>query len=378
MTDSPRALALAVALALLVAVDAVIARVDVFTPLMPATRPAGFFSLVNYQLTDVVRTLSREATTPRPWVFLGNSQMESVIHPLSAVSQRLVEAGAPDGTRALSLCVIATAPTDAEVVARSLGPLHPDVVVFGIGAPDIGTSLEQARNMPVTRNLDVGWRDGLVPPADLEARLDRWVRTGWRLYRYRRLLRDLVLRPPGPRMSAGFFDAFHTQAELLALDYGPQPSDERTARLLALRPAFEHGEPYADVVRYLDELRGPEYLRGLRERWRHLEPRAIQLEALVLATVHVRAAGGRPVWVVLPENPILERDPEIGGEVRRRSDAIVEQVAARADASNVPLIDERAALPPSAFLDLNHVFPSRGESMKPLVARLAARGLLRE
>jgi hypothetical protein len=92
----------------------------------------------------------------------------------------------------------------------------------------------------------------------------------------------------------------------------------------------------------------------------------------------VRTAGGRPVWVVLPENPILERDPEIGGEVRRRSDAIVEQVAARADASNVPLIDERAALPPSAFLDLNHVFPSRGESMKPLVARLAARGLLRE
>ena len=32
-------------------------------------------------------------------------------------ADRLVEAGAPPGTRAVSLCVIATAPTDAEVLA---------------------------------------------------------------------------------------------------------------------------------------------------------------------------------------------------------------------------------------------------------------------
>jgi hypothetical protein len=212
MTDRSRAVALAGALALLIALDVVLARVNVFTALMPARRPEGFFTLVNYQLADVVGTLYGASNGARPVVFLGNSQMESVIHPLGPFADRLVDAGAHPGTRAVSLCVIATAPTDDEVLARDLGPLHPGAVVFGIGAPDIGTPLSQARNMPVTRNLDVGWEDGLIPPADLESRLDRWVRTGWRLYRYRRLLRDLVLPPEGPHMPAGFLDRFHTPA----------------------------------------------------------------------------------------------------------------------------------------------------------------------
>jgi hypothetical protein len=148
--------------------------------------------------------------------------------------------------------------------------------------------------------------------------------------------------------------------------------------LLALRPAFERGDPYDDVVRYLEELRGPEYLKGLRERWRTLEPQTLQLEALARATAHVRAAGGRPAWVMLPENPVLERDPEVGSEVRRRSDAVMQQVASWAAAADVPLIDGRASLPPSAFLDLNHLLPNRGDFMTPLATQLAARGVLRE
>jgi hypothetical protein len=57
---------------------------------------------------------------------------------------------------------------------------------------------------------------------------------------------------------------------------------------------------------------------------------------------------------------------------------VARQVGTAAAEVGVPLIDLRRALPPSAFLDLNHLFPNRGTLMAPLAAQLAARGLLAE
>src|SRR6185295_14841037 len=99
--------------------------------------------------------------------------------------------------------------------------------------------------------------------------------------------------------------------------------EERARRTLALRPGFARGESFADALPYIESLRGVEYVPGLRERWRTLQPQALQIEALRRAALHVRDAGGRPVWVLLPENPLLELDPEVGSSVRQRSDEVV-------------------------------------------------------
>lgn len=360
------------AFVILVTLDVVLAHVDVFGRFAPATRPTGFFSGINYQVMEVVHGLHGRAAGPPPVLFLGNSQMEAAIRPLGPLGDRLVAAGAPPGTRAVSLCVFGTAPTDAEVITRELGAVHPGLVVLGLGAPDVGTPVERARDMPVTRLLDVGLRDGPVPPVDFEARLDRWVRTAWHLYRYRSLLRDLVLPPDERRTPAGYLDVFHPFAELLATDFTP----DQVRTILALRPGFENAARFDDVVRYLDAFRGPDYLKGLRERWRTLTPAPVQLEALRRSVDQVRRAGGRPAWLLLPENPLLERDPEIGREVAARSDAIAASVRATAKDVGVPLIDLRSALPPSAFVDLNHLPTNDGRLMAPLTDALAARGLL--
>jgi hypothetical protein len=268
-----------------------------------------------------------------------------------------------------------TASTDAEVLTRDLSALHPGLVVIGFGVLDIGTTLDRAREMPVTSTLDAGWRNGMVPAADLEGRLDRWARTVSRLYRYRRLLRDLVLPPDGWRRGIAPLPSPKTPEELMERTYGP----ERARKLAELRPGFVRGERYEDALPYLVELKGREYVDGLRERWRTLVPDALQLEALRRAAIHVRHAGGRPVWVLLPENPVMELDPVIGTEVRRRSDDVARAVQAAAAEVGVPVLDLRHMLPAGGFSDLNHAMV-RGASdfMKPFAAQLAAHHLLAE
>jgi hypothetical protein len=363
---------LGVALLLLVAVDLALDRLDVFGPFLPATRPQTLFDSVNSQLVDLVRTLRGVGAGAKPIAFVGNSQMDMGTKPLSATRDALVRAGAPPDTRVVSLSVLATTLSDAETTSRHLGSLAPDLVVLGISAPDVGTEVERARLTPVTQMLDTGLGDGLVPPADLEARLDRWVRSVWRLYRYRRLLADLATPARGASVPRDFYDEPHAEPEFFATLYG----EDHAPRLLELRDKYKSGASYADVERYVGELQGDTYLAGLRERWRALEPNPIQLEALRRFAANVRAAGGRPVWVLLPENPAFEADPEVGAQIAARSERAARAVQGEADVLGVPLIDLRHAVPREGFLDLNHLFLDHA-GFAPILAReLAARGLL--
>ena len=364
MDDSTRRRALGTALVLLAALDLVVARVDLLTPLVPDTLPTTLFTTVNAQVTDVVRAFYTPPTPgPPPVVLIGNSQMDLATRPRPDLADALVAAGAPTGTRVVSLCVYATAVTDAEVTARNLEPMRPGLVVLGIAPPDVGSTLERARLGPVTRLLDVGFGPALVPPADLETRLDRWGRTVWHLYRYRTLFRDLLLPPSGRTTPRIFFDTRHSPTEFFETVYA-----DRAAELLALRRRFEQSDDWDDVVRYVDELQGTGYLPGLRDRWRDLAPQDLQLEALRRFAAHVRDAGGRPVWVLMPENPVFEQDPEVGGVVRTHSDQAAVRIVTEAHDVDVPVIDLRHALPRSAFLDLNHLFLEHS-GFAPLLAK---------
>jgi hypothetical protein len=209
--------------------------------------------------------------------------------------------------------------------------------------------------MPVTHMLDTGFRDGLVPPADWEARYDRWVRTIWRLYRYRVLLHD-VLAPSNRGGMPSLRVQLFTPAAIFERDFGA----ERARELLAMRAVFDRTQAPADFIRYVESLNGRDYPEGLRSRWRG--PRAAGAPARGAAAVRGSRAcrGGRPAWLLLPENPLLARDPEVGAEVARISGEIAARLATQAVALDVPLIDLRDALPPSAFIDLNHLFYNTG------------------
>lgn len=357
---------------LLTLLEIAIRRFDLFTPLVPDTLPQTLFAAVNSQVIDVVRALRPGAEKARPIVLLGNSQMDLGSRPLPLLRDELVRAGAPADTRVLPLFVYASTLTDAEVITRSIDALHPRLVLLGVSAPDVATSPERARGTPVARILDVGVADGLLPPADLEARLDRWVRTASELYRYRTLFSDLLLPTSGPRVPRSFGDQPHSKQEFLDAFAG----GERARQLAALRPGFERGEDWDAVARYVDALQGPAYLLGLRDRWRSLAVEPIQLAAIERFAANVRAAGAQPVIVLVPENPLLERDPEIGSEVRHRSDEAAAALEHSATLAGVETIDLRRGFEPAGFLDLNHLFYQHGGLAPRLADELRTRGLL--
>ena len=371
---SPRSrnvVAAAVALGTLVAIDLAIARVDVFGLLARESHPTTFFAGVNSHLIRAVRSLYARPEGPRAVVLLGNSLFADAGGPAASLAAALAARGAPAETPVLSLCVLATYPTDDEVLARQLAPVRPGLVLIGLGVTDLGTSLERAR-APIAQLLDTGFADGLVPPADGQQRLERWVRTVWRLYRYRTLLRELVLWPGGPSIPAATLDRELRPDEFFAIFFGR----ERGAELVALRAEYDRRPDFATLRRYLELLRGPDYLAGVRSRWRDLRIDPLQVEALRLTSAHARAAGAQPVWVLLPENPALGRDAEVGALVRERSGEVAERLAAEAGALGLPLLDLRRTLPESSFVDLNHVFFNSGAFLPVLADALADGGLL--
>jgi hypothetical protein len=169
-----------------------------------------------------------------------------------------------------------------------------------------------------------------------------------------------------------FYDTPHAEEDFFAAVYGR----ERAPELLELRAKYKEGASYADVERYVAAVQGDAYLPGLRERWRSLEPDPLQLEALRHFVANVRAAGGRPVFVLLPENPAFEADPDVGAEIPERSERAARAVRGEADALGVPLIDLRHAVGREGFLDLNHLFFEHG-GFAPILAReLGSRRLL--
>ncbi|MFM8410770.1 MAG: hypothetical protein ACKOCT_10870, partial [Alphaproteobacteria bacterium] len=152
--------------------------------------------------------------------------------------------------------------------------------------------------------------------------------------------------------------------------------EDRAERAVGLRAAFERGDDASAVAEYVDALQGPGYLDGLRRRWRDLAPQPVQSTALEAFARNVRAAGATPVFLLVPENPLLERDPEIGSLVRGRSDDAAAAVRTAAQALDVPVVDLRHGFEPRQFLDLNHLFREHGGLAPRLAGEMSARGLV--
>jgi hypothetical protein len=133
MAERPRVAALAVAVALLVVLDVIIAHVNVFRMLIPDTRPMTLFAAINRQMADVVERLYAPPPGPPSIIFMGNSQFEAAIGPLPLLDRQLVEAGAPPEPGP-SRCASPERLRRTPRSSRATSERHPATVVLGLCA----------------------------------------------------------------------------------------------------------------------------------------------------------------------------------------------------------------------------------------------------
>lgn len=321
--------------------------------------------LAFWQTYDVARTLYR----PQPpaalrVAILGNSLVWFPAQP-AYVARELRRADPGLDVRVDNLSFFGAKIGDIEIVSRQLRRLDPSVVVLALGGTElVPTSLPLVN--PTGRLLEVGWADGPLPPASQAERVERWLRTAWPLYRFRKFARD------------GLADRVH-----------PAVEDERVP---------EHFASAAEVLTFLDANLGATsaaaferfrraptldaYIAYLRARWLPPEPfdplpdpATLTLDSpgvVVLDRLLARLAAGPWQTVVLltPENPILDLDRE--GRYHRlgfsdHAAGLIETVAAR---HGMRVVDARRWMPAEAFMDFVHLFPDVSGFQVPLAEEI--------
>ncbi len=275
---------------------------------------------------------------------------------------------APDlSVRVDNLSIFGARVGDFEIISRHLDRLRPTMVVVSLGGPDIvATSWGKIVN-PTGELLDIGWRDGPVPPEGWGDRVDRWLRTVWPLYRFRRFAREVVADRLFPERSDTVFpDHFAStgdyfgfvngkkrgaQAEAAFQEWRRNPTlDGYVAFLGPMVKRLGYGEPVPDPATLTRQSLGVEVLDRLLERL---------------------AKGPWITLVVLmPENPLLDDDDK--GEYHRpgfsdRAAVLIDEVAAR---HHVQVIDARRWMPAEAFSDFNHLFPDVSGFQTPLAKEI--------
>ncbi|HJQ85541.1 MAG TPA: hypothetical protein VKA21_15745 [Candidatus Binatia bacterium] len=258
---------------------------------------------------------------------------------------------------------------DLEVLSRHLDRLDPTVVVLGLGPANVMPDAKGRLGNVTAALLDTGWRDGPIPPPSTLARVDRWGRTVWPLYRFRELARGAIEQrvSPSPPDGRPLPDAFQSRRDFFAWMYR-----ERAEPIAAAYEAWR-AEPSLD--RFVAYLRatgsrafvapdGP--LRGT-DRLAADGPAIPVLDALL-----ARLAEGpwQALVMLLPENPILDQDTDgryHDVALSDRAAAIITTAAARHD---LPVVDARRWLPAESFFDLVHLFPDLGSFEDPFAKEL--------
>lgn len=288
-------------------------------------------------------------------VLLGDSR---VLIPVSEadLEKKLAELRPTAHWHALNLGIFGAMVGDVEVVSRHIARLRPDLVVLAVDGPSLVPALPgwKLRNLP-GQLLDIGWRDGPIPPADMIERANRWLRTLWPMYRFRDFIR------------AAFMDRFFPAANVDAIPWGITTSHEffrqvhgkDSERIEAAYEAWRQEQSLSKFVGYLMTGR-PGYIDWMRKRaTERISLQDQELAEAILDRLLQRLSGSYSVVVLLmPRNPMLEADEK--GEYQRRDekergDQVVIEAAKR---YGVPVVDTRRSLAAEAFFDFDHIFPA--------------------
>lgn len=300
---------------------------------------------------------------------MGNSRL-IVATRAKSVESELGRAVPELGARVDMLGAFGVGPVITELLTRHLDQLEPDLLVLMISGADLRMPpAEQMRN-PAYRLLNLGWRDGPVSPESWSLRIDRWLRTSWRLWRFREFSRaaieERLLPPPHP---ASMPDRFATRRDILAYARGEDRADEIEAAYERWRrdPTLER------FVAYL-EIGHRRHLQVVELRARQTpDPHHVRQNPDTLDAIFERFARARwrTVVVLMPENPILDLDTK--GEYHRlgRSDRDATLISETAERHGLSVVDGRRWMPAEAFMDFDHLWRDLSAFETPLAREIA-------
>jgi hypothetical protein len=297
---------------------------------------------------------------------LGNSRVWFAAR--DAYVERALHRLAPDlDARVDNLAIFGARVGDQEVISRHLDRLRPSLVVLAISGADLVPTTWGELLNPTGELLDIGWRDGPIPPTSPAARVDRWVRTVWPLYRFRRFVRARIEDRLFPTPSDSEFpDHFASAMEYFAFANGPQRGATEDA-------AFERWQRAPTLNGFVTYLGGHAGRFGFSEPVPPPESLTLESPGVVVLDRLLERLAGEP-WpsfvLLMPENPLL--DDDVDGRYHRpgfseRAAELIGQIAAR---HHIPVVDGRRWMPADRFVDFVHVFPDISGFQDPLASEI--------
>lgn len=253
---------------------------------------------------------------------------------------------------------------DLETMTRNLGQVRPSLVVLALdGAQLLPGAGGRIGNWPA-RLMNVGCRECAVPPEDETSRADRWMRTAWRLYRFREFARAAIEDRifPGPPSGRPLPDELPSLNDFFTYMYGA-----RAPEVAAAYASWRHDGSLPAFVEYLRVARAGALMRvGTPELERApLESDGVGPQVLDCLLARLTRAQWPALILLMPANPLLEQDR--AGEYHKPgfSDEAAGVIRRAAERRHIPVVDGRRWMPAEAFFDLVHLFPDLSGFQKP-------------
>ena len=315
------------------------------------------------QTYQATRALYAPTPAARRMVILGNSRAFIGLRP------RLLEAALAERGSAAhvdNLAIFGAGLGDEEVLSRHLAHDDGTLVILTLDATDLLDTAALPLAGAPSRLLDIGFRDGPLPPRDVTSRVARWTRTVWPLFRFHEFARAAITDRVVPEAGEPFPEHFATLQAVFAYRNGA-----RAPLVEAAHAAWRADPTLARFVTYLQQA-SPEHLELVRARTlQAVEPGPDSPGVRVLRVLLDRLAKHRAVVVLVPENPILAQDRT--GEFHRAglSDRVVSIIKTETDARRIRLLDLRRTLGQEAFMDFDHPVPVLGGFEQLMAAEIS-------
>jgi hypothetical protein len=355
------------AIAFLIVIDGVLTHTSLLWGKTDTWIQSGIERLYIWQTYDVARKIyhpQREAD--ERIAILGNSRIWFPAR--DAYVERALERLDPDiDVRVDNLAIFGARIGDLEIISRHLDELQPTVVVVGLSGADlVPTSWGNLVN-PTGELLDVGWRDGPVSTNGPSVRVDRWLRTVWPLYRWRRFVRARIEDWLFPTATdTRYPDHFSSLQEYFEFANGPQ-------RGAAMATAYERWRRDGTLNGFVAYLGGSAGRFGLSEPVPPAETLTLEspgVLALDRLLARLAAMPSKTFILLMPESPLLDADTEgqyHNAAFSERAADLIGQVAAR---YHIPVVDGRRWMPADRFVDFNHVLPDLSGFQDPLATEI--------
>ena len=330
-------------------------------PVLPQANPTTWGLL--YEATRRLET----PPGPTPETFLIGSSVLYLGVYAPGVETALRERGVQTDVRPLSM--FGADATDAALLAWQAIPRRPWLVVYAVASRDFDR--QGALDTPVTRLFADASQDvPVLAPTDVEGWLDRWVKRGWKLYRYRYFVRRGLVAignaclPARWRWQAAA-EAAPTAAPvppLLAPGAGLSPEARARFHYSRITPqsyaVWEHWREtrrFEDFVAWMHASGNPALPQYAAETLARYGPDGNpQVTSFDWTLRRLHEAHVRVVVAFFPENPAF-RAP--GGERyydRALSEANAGMFAREAATYGARFVDLRDALDAEDFYDLIH------------------------